>query len=105
VTAAETIAAPASPGTGNRTDSVVLRVRDSQAGGAAGDDAVLEVIEGTAIPSTAVLLATIARSAGEAAILAAAITDVRPLGLYPYGVGTGGPPPVGVEGDLYVQVT
>ncbi len=104
VTQAETIAVPASPGTGTRTDSVILRVNDPQAGGAAGDNAVLEVIEGTAIPNTATLLATIARTNTEGAILTSAISDARPLGAYPYGVGLGGPPAVGVEGDLYVQV-
>lgn len=105
VTAAETIAAPASPGAGTRTDSIILRVNDPQAGGAAGDNATLEVISGTTIPSTAILLATIARSAGEAAILDAAITDRRPVGAYPYTVSTSGPPSgLGVEGDLWVTV-
>lgn len=106
VTAAVTVAVPASP-VATRTDSVILRIRDGQAGG--GDaptnaDAVLEVIEGTTIPESSIRLATIARTSGEGAILTAAITDTRPLGPYPYGVGTSSPPSVGVPGDLYVQV-
>lgn len=105
VTASETIAVPASPGSGTRTDSVVLRVNDPQAGGGAGDNAVIEVVQGSTIPSTAVLLATIARTDSEGAILSAAITDARPLGAYPYTVSTSGPPGnLGVDGDLWVTV-
>jgi hypothetical protein len=89
--------------TGARTDIVVLRVNDPTANGPAGDNATIELIEGTTVPDTAILLATIARTAG-APILDADITDSRPLGPYPYGVGTSGPPLVGVEGDLYIQV-
>ena len=89
---------------GTRTDIVVLRVNDATAGGAATDDATIELISGTALPDSAILLATIARTAGQP-ILDADITDARPLGPYPYGVGTSGPPAVGVEGDLYIQVS
>ena len=89
---------------GTRTDIVVLRVNDSTAGGAAGDDATIELISGTVVPDSAILLATIARTAG-LPILDANITDSRPLGPYPYGVGTSGPPASGVEGDLYIQVS
>lgn len=104
VTSVETPTVPATPGSGTRTDSVVLRVRDEQAGGDVGDDAVVEVISGTTVPPSAILLATIARSAGESAILDAAITDARPLGGWPYSVGVGPPPAgLGVEGDLYIQ--
>ena len=104
VIAAETSNIVLPPSSGVRTDSVVIRVNDSSSGGAAGDNATLELISGTSIGDSAILLATIARSAG-AAILDADITDARPLGPYPYGVGTSGPPAVGVEGDLYIQVT
>lgn len=106
VTADETVAVPASPPSGSRIDSVVLSVRDAQAGGPAGDDAVLEIIEGgSSVPSTSVLLATITRSSSEGAILTSAIVDARPLGQYPYTVSTTAPPAgVGVEGDLWVQV-
>lgn len=104
VVAAETSNSVAAPGSGTRTDSVVIRVNDSTAGGAAGDNATVELISGTAIGDSAILLATITRTAG-AVILDADITDARPLGPYPYGVGTSGPPAVGVEGDLYIQVS
>lgn len=108
VTAAETIAVPASPGAGSRTDSVILRVNDAQAGGSGtpADAGAIEVIEGTSIPATAILLATIARTASEGAILTSAITDTRPLGAYPYTVAAS-PPPAGsgVDGDLWIQVS
>jgi hypothetical protein len=82
---------------------VVLRINDSTAGGEAGDNATVELIEGTSLPESSILLATVLRSSGTP-ILDADITDMRPLGLYPYGVGTSGPPSVGVEGDLYIEV-
>lgn len=105
VTQAETVAVPASPGSGTRTDSVILRINDPQAGGGAGDNGVIECITGTSIPPTAVLLATIARTNTEGAILSAAITDARPLGNYPYTVSTSNPPGnIGVDGDLWVTV-
>lgn len=107
VTAAEVVAVPATPVSDPRTDSVILRVRDGQAGG--GDaptdaDAVLEVITGTTVPDSAVLLATIARTTGESAILTAAITDQRPLGVWPIGTGTTAPPASNVEGDIYFEL-
>lgn len=104
VIASETIAVPATPGSGARTDTVILQVNDTQAGGGAGDNAVLSVIEGTTVPNTAVALAEIARIDTEPSILDAAITDVRPLGPYPYGVGTAPPPANGVAGDIYIRV-
>lgn len=103
VIAAETSNSVVAPGTGTRTDILVLRVNDSTAGGPVGDNATIELIEGTTVPVTAIKLAEISRSAG-APILTADITDARPLGPFPYGVGTGGPPSVGVENDLYIQV-
>lgn len=106
ITATETVAVPSSPPSGSRTDSVVLRINDAQAGGAAGDDATLEVIEGgSAIPASAIVLATIDRSAAEGSILDSAITDVRPLGRFPYTVSDSPPPAgAGADGDLWVQV-
>lgn len=92
------------PGEGQRIDSVVLRVNDSTAGGAVGDNAVVELVEGTVLPGSSILLATIKRTSGTP-ILTADITDARPLGPFPYGIGSGGPPAVGVEGDLYIQVS
>ena len=101
----ETTNSLAAPGSGVRTDTVILRVNDSTAGGGGSpvDEAALELISGS-VPDTAIAIATIARAAGQP-ILDADITDVRPLGPWPYGVGVGGPPAVGVDGDLYVQVS
>ena len=103
VIAGETSNSVVAPGSGSRIDSLVLRVNDSTAGGPAGDNATIELVEGVTVPSSSILLATITRTAG-APILDANITDARPLGPYPYGVGTSGPPAVGVEGDLYIEV-
>jgi hypothetical protein len=104
-TAIESLVCPASPGAGTRTDTVIMRVNDPQAGGAAGNNATLSVISGTTVPASAIAIATIARTAGESAILNAAITDVRPLGSYPYTVSTAQPPANGgVEGDLWIVV-
>ena len=68
-----------------RIDLVVLRVNDSVAGGPAGDNATLEVIDGVvsgspvvpATPSTAIPLASILRTVGDTAITNAMITDLR----------------------------
>ena len=76
-----TIPVPPSPASGSRTDTVIVRVNDSQAGGLTlpADQAVFDVIEGTVLPDTAISLATIARTFDESAILDAAITDTRTL--------------------------
>jgi len=81
-TASETIEVPPSPGAGTRTDTVIARVNDAQAGGAGtpADEGVIECIEGTTIPDTAIALAEIARTDVEAGIFTAAITDVRVIG-------------------------
>jgi len=78
-TAAVTIPVPPSPVSGTRTDTVIMRVNDSQAGGLdlPADQAEIEVIEGTTLPDTAISLATIARTSTESAILDAEITDTR----------------------------
>lgn len=66
-----------------RIDRVVLEVRDTNAGGASGDDANLRVIEGTpggaptapAIPDTAISLATVSVAAAATSITDANITS------------------------------
>lgn len=89
-----------------RTDSVYLVVRDPNAGGPAGSDFYFAWVNGgTAAPFDSVLLATVARTAGESAIANAAITDVRPLGEWSWTVGVGPPTALAPDGDLYVQVT
>lgn len=71
--------------TNPRIDRVVLEIRDTNAGGPAGDDANLRVIEGTAAgsptapatPDSAISLATIAVAAAASSITDANITSTR----------------------------
>lgn len=104
-TAVENLVVPATPA-GARTDSVYAVIQDPNAGGPAGDTFVFSyVVSGAAAPSDSVLLATVARTPGESAILAAAITDFRPLGEWSWTVGTGTPVAPAPDGDLYIQVS
>ncbi len=104
-TAVENVVATATPGA-NRTDSIYLVVNDPNAGGPAGDNFVLSWVNGgTAAPADSLLLATVARTPGESAILAASITDVRPLSEWSWTVGTVPPTAPAPDGDLYIQVT
>jgi hypothetical protein len=89
-----------------RTDSVYVQINDPNAGGPAGDSfTFVYVNSGGAVPADSILLATIARAPGESAILAGAITDMRPLGEWSWTVSTGTPTHKAPDGDLYVQVT
>ena len=73
------------PGTDERIDLVVLQVNDPTAGGAAGDNAVFAVVEGSvagtavppAVPDTAIPLAEVLRQASDTSITDAMITDRR----------------------------
>jgi hypothetical protein len=104
-TTLDTLAASATPAA-NRTDSVYVVVNDPNAGGPAGDNFVFSWVNGgSAAPADSLLLATVARTPGESAILAAAITDVRPLGEWSWTVGTAVPTAPAPDGDLYVQVS
>lgn len=75
----------AAPVSDQRIDLVVLRVNDSVAGGPAGDNATIQVIDGTpsvspvtpALPDTAIPLAEILRTAGDTFIDNSMITDLR----------------------------
>lgn len=105
VTALETITVGATPGAA-RTDLLVLQIRDPQAGGGVGDDAVLAIAEGTTTPPpSSIPLATIDRDPGESNIGAAAITDVRPGPAFAlWGqTGTSAPSGQGVAGDVFIQ--
>ena len=104
-TAVENLAVAATPAAA-RTDAVYLVVNDPNAGGPAGDNFTFAYVAfGSAVPSDSVLLATVARAPGESAILAAAITDMRPLGEWSWTVGTATPTHRAPDGDLYVQVS
>ena len=105
-TAVESVTATVTPASA-RTDSVYLTVQDPNAGGPAGNAFILQWVNGgVAAPADSVLLATIARTTGESAILNAAITDMRPLGEWSWTVGTANPPTTKApDGDLYVVVS
>lgn len=84
-TATENVVFNPPPGSDERIDLLVLRVRDETAGGPIGDDALFAVIEGTvagsavapSVPDTAIALAQVLRTAGDTSITNAMITDVR----------------------------
>lgn len=79
------IAIGAAPGSGQRNDLVVLRVRDPNATGPAGDNAIIQVVAGTpsvtpvdpAVPASALVLARVRVPAGTGVITNALIDDLR----------------------------
>lgn len=79
------LAITAAPGSGARRDLVVLQVRDPNATGPAGDDAVLAVVTGVAsatpvdpaVPASALVLARVRVAAGTGSITAGLIDDLR----------------------------
>lgn len=103
---------PAVPGANKRIDVISMRINDPQAGGPAGNNATLVVTQGVvsaspvapATPTSAVAIAQVLRTAGDAAILTAMITDVAPRGVWPYTVGTGAAPASLPPNYLYVKV-
>lgn len=104
-TAVENLVVPATPASA-QTDAIFAVVNDPNAGGPAGDDfAFVYVSSGDPVPNDSIKLADIARSPGESAIQAGAITDRRPLGEWSWTVGTGSPTHNAPNGDLYVQVS
>lgn len=104
-TGVENVLASATPAA-NRTDSLYLVVNDPNAGGPLGDNFVLSWVNGgAAAPADSLLLATIARTPSESAILGGVITDLRPLGEWSWTVGTAAPTAPAPDGDLYIQVT
>jgi hypothetical protein len=102
-TAVENVAAGTSPGSGTRTDTLIATVNDPNAGGAAGNNWVLRIIQGTTIPDNSIAIARIARTNTESAILNAAITDVAPRGEWSWTVSQNPPSGKGIPGDLWVQ--
>jgi len=75
----------AAPGSDTRHDLIVLRVRDTNAGGPAGDDAAILVVEGSAsstpadpaVPDSAIVLARVRVPNGTASITDSLIDDLR----------------------------
>lgn len=100
------------PGANKRIDVVSLRINDPQAGGPAGDNASFVVTQGVvsaspavpATPTSAIALAQVLRTAGDGAVLTAHITDVRPLGMWPYTISTAAVPASLPPNYLYVKV-
>lgn len=80
-----TLPITAAPGIGGRHDLVVLQVRDPNATGPVGDDAVLAVVTGVAsgspvdpaIPSSSLVLARVRVSSGTGSITSGLIDDLR----------------------------
>jgi len=119
VRATTTLTLPAIPSSGSRFDRIILRVYDPDAGQTeptAGTYAYLEVVQGTAapsspvppvIPTSSISLASVAMVAGTSAISPTGITDERPSG--PAGalmvtISPDPPPPTGTEGSIWIQV-
>jgi microcystin-dependent protein len=75
----------AAPGSGTRHDLVVLQVRDPNATGPAGDDAIIGVVTGVAsgspvdpaVPASALVLARVRVPSGTGSITAGLIDDLR----------------------------
>lgn len=79
------VAIGTAPGTGQRNDLVVLKVRDQNAGVGTNNDALIQVIAGTAsstpvdpaVPASALVLARVRVPAGTSAITTSLIDDLR----------------------------
>lgn len=75
----------AAPGSGTRHDLVVLQVRDPNATGPSGNDAIISVVQGTAsstpvdpaVPASALVLARVRVASGTGSITAGIIDDLR----------------------------
>lgn len=106
------LAMPAVPGSNKRIDRISFRVNDPQAGGPAGNSYSFVVTQGTvsatpvapSTPTSAIRLVDVLRTAGDAAVLTAQLTDVASRGVYPYTVGTAAAPAVLPQNYLYVRV-
>lgn len=87
-TTVETVDIAAAPGANSRYDRIILQVRDPDASGASGDDAIVTVVTGTpaasptipATPASAISLAVIGPiGVGKVTIVTADIADTRVL--------------------------
>lgn len=109
----ENVAMPAAPATDQRVDLIVATMNDPQAGGPAGSNATISVVQGVAsgsptpptVPTSAVEVARVLRSAGDGAVLDAAITQTGPRGTFPYTVSTAPVPATLPPNDLYIRVS
>lgn len=86
-TATVNVAMSAAPVSNARIDLIVLKIRDPNAGGASGDDAVLTTVDGVAsgspvapaTPASTIVLAQVLRTSGDTSVTTGMITDVRSL--------------------------
>lgn len=104
---------PAVPGATKRIDLLSLRINDPQAGGPVGNNATWVITQGAvsaspvapATPTSAIPIAQVLRTAGDAAILTAQITDVAArAGGWPYQISTAAVPAKLPPNYLYVKV-
>lgn len=111
IDARATLTMPAVPGSNKRIDGIDLRINDPQAGGPSGNNATLVATQGTAsatpvapaVPSSAIRLATVLRTAGDAAILTAQITATQGAGKYPYTISSASVPALLPPNYLYIR--
>lgn len=103
---------PPVPGANKRIDEISLKVNDPQAGGAVGNNATFVVTQGVVAanpvapttPLSAIPIARVLRTAGDAAILTVQITDLLARGNWPYEVSLAAVPAKLPPNYLYVQV-
>lgn len=103
---------PAVPGSNKRIDLLSMRINDPQAGGPTGTNATIVVTQGTVsatpvaptAPTSSISLATVLRTAGDASVTNAMITDVAGRGIWPYTVAQAAVPAVLPPNYLYVRV-
>ncbi len=107
---------PAVPGSNKRIDLVSLRVNDPNAGGPVGDNFTFVVTQGSVsatpvaptAPTSAIVLAQVLRTAGDAAVLTSQITDVAPRipsgSTWPYAISTSAVPAKLPPGFLFIKV-
>lgn len=104
-------AMPAVPGATKRIDGIDLRINDPQAGGPAGNNATIVVTQGAvsatpaapAVPTSAIRLASVLRTAGDSAVTTAMITQLVGRGLWPYTISTLSVPTLLPPRYLYVK--
>lgn len=111
--ATETLPMPAAPGSNKRIDLISLRINDPQAGGPVGNNFTFVVTQGSVsatpvaptLPTSAIPVAQVLRTAGDAAVLAAQLTDVGARGQWPYTISAIQPPATMPVNSLWVVVT
>lgn len=112
VDAVSNLAMPVAPGSLKRIDVISLRVNDPQAGGPVGNNATFVVTQGTTasspvaptVPTSAIPIYQVLRTAGDPAVLTAQLTDVAARAVWPYQVSTAAVPSKLAPNMLYIKV-